>query len=280
MTTRYIWLACVFASVCAVSVSSADNQKAPGSANKTLLIAHRGEAQIAPENTQAAFHQAWKTGVKAVELDCRLTKDNKIICIHDANAKRTGGADLEVKDTDSAELRKLDAGKWKDERYAGEKMPFLEEVIDSLPKDCTILCEVKSGVEILPHLRDILQKHDKQYQVAVICFNIDVCAGAKKMMPRRQVYYLKQAPKDPETGKFLPYDEDNLIKTALDHNLDGLDLKHTVMSQAFVDRAKAAGLKVFVYTCDKVADAKRVISFGVDGITTNRAAWLAEQLAE
>ncbi|MGI6294508.1 MAG: glycerophosphodiester phosphodiesterase family protein [Armatimonadota bacterium] len=279
MRTLALWVICITAAACAGQAHATETTAAAKSKN-VLLIAHRGEAKIAPENTQAAFHQAWNTGVKAVELDVRLTKDNKIICSHDANTKRTSGVDLVVKDTDSAALRKLDVGSFKSEKYKGEKMPFLEEVIATLPRDCTILCEVKSGVEILPYLRDVLEKNDKRYQVAVICFNLDVCAGAKKLMPRRQVYYLKQAPKDPDTGAFLPYDEELVIKECLDNKLDGMDLKYSVINKAFVDKAASVGLKMFVYTCDQVADAQRVIDFGVVGITTNKAAWLTEQLAK
>jgi glycerophosphoryl diester phosphodiesterase len=77
------------------------------------LIAHRGASQAAPENTLAAFRLAWKEGADGIEGDFRLSKDGKIVCIHDADTKRANGAKFVVADTDSHVLRKLDVGKWK-----------------------------------------------------------------------------------------------------------------------------------------------------------------------
>ncbi len=54
-----------------------------------LIIAHRGESFIAPENTLAAINLAWKNGAKAVEIDVQITSDNEIVVIHDKNTKRS-----------------------------------------------------------------------------------------------------------------------------------------------------------------------------------------------
>ena len=136
MTLKSIWFACAIAALVAM----------PGGAtgrHKMVLMAHRGESFIAPENTLSAFKMAWDKGAKAVELDCYLTKDHKIVVMHDASTKRTGGVDLVAKDTDSAELRKLDLGKWKGEQFAGEKMPFLSEVLATIPKGGKLFVEIK-----------------------------------------------------------------------------------------------------------------------------------------
>ena len=274
---RLLLVACLVGATCVSTAGTAPKQ---AKTKLPLLIAHRGEAGIAPENTVAAFDLAWKSGVKAVELDCRLTKDKKIICLHDANTKRTSGVDLVVSKTDSARLRQLDVGKWKDAKYAGEKIPFLADVIASLPSDCMILCEVKTDSAILPYLKEVLENSTNRSRVTIISFHVDVCSGIKKMLPSQRVYLLKQAPKNPDTGKFMPYDEDELLDICRKHKLDGLDLKHTMMTQAFIRRANAHGLKVFVYTCDKLADVQRAIDIGAEEITTNRAASILQELAK
>ena len=83
--------------------------------SQVSIIAHRGASWLAPENTVAASRLAWDLGADAVECDIWLSKDNRIICIHDATTKRTTGEDFRVSETDSETLRKLDAGSFKDD---------------------------------------------------------------------------------------------------------------------------------------------------------------------
>ncbi|MBP7142276.1 MAG: hypothetical protein KBA71_10245 [Opitutaceae bacterium] len=248
--------------------------KAP---NPVLMVAHRGESHLAPENTLAAFNLAWARGVPAIEFDCFLTTDKRIIVIHDGNAKRTGGADLVIGETSSQELRKLDVGRWKGEAFTGEKMPFIEEVLATIPEHGIAYCEVKCGPEILPLLREAIDRSGKRSRITIISFKLDVCAGAKKLMPDLPVFLLKAPDKDPKSGASLPYD-DSLIQTCLSHHLDGLDLQYEKITRALVGKSHAAGLKLIAWTCDDVDVARRLVADRVDGITTNRAAWLAGQL--
>ena len=60
------------------------------------IVAHRGASHVAPENTIAAFRQAWREGADAIEGDFHLTKDGNIVCIHDADTKRTAGVSRSV----------------------------------------------------------------------------------------------------------------------------------------------------------------------------------------
>ena len=80
--------------------------------SKPLLIAHRGGSREAPENTLAAFHQAWQQGADGIEADFRLTRDGRVVCLHDAGTGRTAGIDIAVAEATFAELRRLDVGSW------------------------------------------------------------------------------------------------------------------------------------------------------------------------
>src|SRR3954470_5431765 len=125
---------------------------ADASAKKPVeFCAHRGESHDAPENTMAAYRLAWER-TDAAELDVHLTKDGKLILSHDADTARcTGGAHkLVIKDTTADELRKLDVGSWKDPKYAGEKMPLLEEIVATIPEGKRLFIEVKIGPEAIP----------------------------------------------------------------------------------------------------------------------------------
>src|SRR5256886_17013132 len=85
------------------------------------IIAHRGASHDAPENTLAAIRLAWQQQADAVEVDVQLSKDGKLVVIHDDNTKRSGRFARKVNALTLDELRKLDVGRWKGNRWAGEK---------------------------------------------------------------------------------------------------------------------------------------------------------------
>ena len=102
---------------------------------RPLVVAHRGASHDAPENTMRAFDRAWDLGADGIEGDFRLSKDGHIVAMHDADTMRvTGGsANLNVASSTLAELRGLDVGKWKGERFSGERIPTFAEIIKSVP---------------------------------------------------------------------------------------------------------------------------------------------------
>ncbi|MGI6296007.1 MAG: glycerophosphodiester phosphodiesterase family protein [Armatimonadota bacterium] len=244
-----------------------------------ILTAHRGESYIAPENTLTALQLAWDWGAVSVELDVHMSRDGKIMVSHDGNTMRTAGVDLEIKDTDSSELRKLDVGKWKDEKYAGEKMPFLEEALAQIPAgEARLLLEIKCGVDALPAIRDILDASGKRSQVIPISFGLDVVTESKKMMPDLETLLIRSCARDPQTGERVPYGPE-LIQTALDANLDGLNLQYHTMTQEYADAVRDAGLILWTWTSNDLEIAKAQIPFGAARFGTDRRRWMAEQLA-
>jgi len=140
---RYIALAllCLFI----VSIS--------GCTKSVEIIAHRGASYLAPENTMASVMLGWEKGAD-VEVDIHLSKDERILVSHDSSTKRTGKIDLNIKETTSLELRKLDVGSFKSEKYANEQIPFLADVIDTIPPGRKLYIEIKCGKEVLPILRE------------------------------------------------------------------------------------------------------------------------------
>ncbi len=78
--------------------------------NSVQIIAHRGESYSAPENTLAAVTLAWQRNADAVEVDVHLSKEGRLVVIHDDNTRRTAGVDRKVREQTLAELKALDAG--------------------------------------------------------------------------------------------------------------------------------------------------------------------------
>lgn len=242
------------------------------------FVAHRGESFDAPENTLAAFQLAWEREVSTIELDVHLTKDGQLIVCHDPNTKKTTGVEKAIKDCTLAELRTLDAGSWKGERFAGEKLPTLAETLATIPERGRCFIELKTGPEAVPALVKVVEASGKRpEQLAIISFNPESIAEAKRMLPQHPAYWIVSVKTDNTTGELVPTVEE-LIARAKAIKADGLDLS-VPPTPDYVEPIKAAGLKLFVWTVNDVAIARKWVELGVDGITTDRAAWLKEQLA-
>lgn len=243
-----------------------------------ILTAHRGESYVAPENTLAAFKLAWDWGAQATELDVHMSLDGRIMVMHDGHTGRTAGDDLAIKDTHSSELRRLDVGKWKGDEYAGERIPFLEEALDIMPPGRDLLVEVKCGADALPAIKDILDASGKRSQVLSISFDLEVMRESKKLMPDLETVWIRSTPRDPETRERLPYSAD-LIQTALDAGLDGLNIEYHTVTREYATAVRAAGLKLWTWTSDDPEIVRQQIELGAVRFGTNRRKWMAEQLA-
>lgn len=242
------------------------------------IIGHRGASHDAPENTLAAFRLCWEQKADAGELDIYLSKDAEVVVIHDAKTKRTTGVDRPVAEQTWEELKSQDAGKWKDAKFAGERIPRLADALATVPTGRKIFIEIKCGLEVLEPLKKCLSGSGcKPEQLVIIGFNFETMRAAKQQFPKLPVYWIVSYSADKKTGQFPNADE--LAAKAKAAGLDGLDLEAKFpLDGAAVGRIKATGLRLYTWTVDDPEVARRWVSAGVDGITTNRPQWLREQL--
>lgn len=237
------------------------------------IIAHRGASYLAPENTLASVKLAYATGADAAEIDIHLSKDKEILVIHDKDTKRTaGGKNLSIKDTESAELRKLEVGSWKDKKFKGEKIPFLDEVLALVPEGKKLVIELKTGPEILPYLQQQIQKSGIEERLILISFSKDAIVQAKELMPAIPAYWLLH--------NYSEYSLEAAIQIAKANKLDGLDVHYKLVIQSFMQKMEENQLDVYVYTVNNPRVAKSLATLGVKGITTDRPQWLKEQLED
>jgi len=246
-----------------------------GCTKSVEIIAHRGASYLAPENTMASVMLGWEKGAD-VEVDVRLSKDNRILVIHDSSTKRTGEIDLKVKEATSQELRKLDVGRFKSEEYAGEQIPFLADIIETIPPGRKLYVEIKCQKQVLPILRKLIIQSGKMSQIVIIGFDLETVAMSKELIDV-PTYWLKGTEKDKETEEWIPHDP-QLVQIAKNKGLDGLDVHYAGVTKDFMDAVKASAQKLYVWTVDEPEEAIRLVKLGVDGITTNRPAWLRKQL--
>lgn len=245
------------------------------------IVAHRGASHDAPENTLAAFRLAWQQDADAIEGDFHLSKDGRVVCIHDASTKRTADRDLKVAESTLAELQKLDVGSRKAPEYAGERIPTLEDVLATVPAGKRIFIEIKCGPEILPGIeKALLAARLKPEQAVIICFKADIIAAAKKRLPDRKAMWLTSLPKGKTGDNRSPAAKSVLAE--LDRiEADGVDCNAQAgIEKDFAQALRQAGREFHIWTVDSPAVAKHFAQLGVDSITTNRPAFLREQLGQ
>ncbi|MDB6024989.1 MAG: glycerophosphodiester phosphodiesterase [Verrucomicrobiales bacterium] len=253
------------------------------------IVGHRGASFDAPENSLASMKLAWVQKADGIETDISLSKDGKMVVMHDDNTKRTGGVDKKIADHTWDELKDIDIGKWKGPQFTGEKIPTLESFFATIPDGKCIFTEIKLKDSVqgadFEKAKAILDELDKAMtasgkkpnQLRIITFHYNMAKAAKERFPKHPVYWLAGYTKDKKTGK-LP-DIDELIQKAKDAKVDGLDLNSGFpMNKAFVKKVHKAGLKLYTWTVDDPEVARAEKKAGVDGITTNRPEFLRAEL--
>jgi glycerophosphoryl diester phosphodiesterase len=245
-----------------------------------FIVAHRGASADAPENTLGAFRLAWEQGADGIEGDFRLTADGRIVCIHDADTVRVAGQRLVVKDTNFDELKSLDVGGWKGEKWQGERVPTLEEVLAIVPAGKKIFIELKTGPEIVEPLAAVLANTSLAAdQIVIISLDEDVVAACKQRMPQFKCHWLTGY-KQQEDGAWTP-EAAEVIESIHRCQADGLgtEAKSEQMNEEFVRQLRAAGINEFhVWTVDDPATARFYEKLGAWSITTNRPAKLRQEM--
>lgn len=137
----------LFATALLVTTHQPTSAAEPG---KTRIVAHRGLLLHAPENTLSNFRACLDLRL-GFELDVERTRDGHLVCIHDATVDRTTDGRGAVADMTLDQIRQLEAGRWFDPRFAGERVPTIDEVfglIAEQPRDVLIAVDIKAeGVE-------------------------------------------------------------------------------------------------------------------------------------
>ncbi|SFE56308.1 glycerophosphoryl diester phosphodiesterase [Paenibacillus catalpae] len=239
-------------------------------ASSPIVIGHRGAAGEAPENTLASFRLAAEQGSHMVELDIHLSMDGKLIVCHDDTLDRTTDCSGAIRSLHSDVIREADAGSWFSPAFAGERVPFLEEVYDLLPEDVEINVEVKdsAGALLDEILLDYLRAENRLERTIVSSFD-------HKLLLR-----LKQA--EPELRIGLLYAADLIHHASyaalLETEVWSLHPHHGLIGAQDAEDAVAAGLHIYPYTSNHPAEWDRLVSIGVTGIITDFPGRLKEYL--
>jgi glycerophosphoryl diester phosphodiesterase len=154
------------------------------------LCAHRGGMATHPENTLPAFREALRLGAHMIEFDVRLTRDGALALMHDAKVDRTTDGEGRFSDMTLAELRRLDAGVRKDTRFAGTRIPTLEETLALMPRNVWLNCHLRQGgADVGIAAARALAKADRLHQ-AFLAAPVDAAEAARAAVPAVLICYM------------------------------------------------------------------------------------------
>jgi glycerophosphoryl diester phosphodiesterase len=238
-------------------------QKLVGSP-RLLIIAHRGNSSVAPENTLPAFQSALDANADLVELDYYHSADGIPIVIHDESLDRTtnsegifGRQGFKVGGFSIAELQNLDAGFWFDARFAGNKLPTLSQSLDLIQSKSVTLIERKGGdAQTLVRL---LEEKGLLDRVVVQAFDWKFVTACRKLSPQLALATLHGKPATEE-----------LIRNAANTGANVIVWDHEKITPEQIGLIHQLGKKAWVYTVDKTQRAEQLMAAGIDGIITNK----------
>jgi len=229
------------------------------------VAAHRGGGTLAPENTLAAIDTGAHLGHTMVEFDAKLSADGVAFLLHDDTVNRTSNGRGRAARMRYDALSALDAGSWRDARFAGERMPTLEQAAAR----CMAL-SITANVEIKPCAgRDV----DTGRQVAEETARWWAGAAPAPLLSSFSFAALAAA-RDAASGVRrgilfgrVPADWREQAATL---GCVSLHVNHRRLDEALVARIKDAGFFVLAYTVNDPERARRLVRWGVDTVCTDR----------
>jgi glycerophosphoryl diester phosphodiesterase len=232
-------------------------------AAEPLIIAHRGASAHALENSLAACALAVDHAADGIEVDVQLTRDGRVVLMHDATLARMTGNPRKVSDLTLPELRR--------ERLPdGQSIPLLEELFDTLGDGTLYNIELKGfgwrDRGLVDRVAESICQHKLEAYTLISSFNPLLVRRATRALPATVAVALLRAPG-------LLQHTYLLARAAVDNP------QHSLINQRYAAWAAARGLHTFAWTVDDVAEAKRVLALGVNGLISNDPARLRAGLA-
>ena len=231
------------------------------------VVAHRGAAGKAPENTLAAIRQAITDGSDWVEIDVQETADGEVIVIHDSDFMKLAGVDLKVWDGTLAQIRDIDVGSWFDPRFSDERVPTLVEVLEEAKGKARVVIELKyygHDQQLEQRVVDIVEQTGMTDKIAIMSLKYAAVQKMHALRPEWSIGLLSAT----AIGDLASLDADFLaVATGM-------------ATPGFIRRSHEQGKQVFVWTVNDAVTLSRMMSLGVDGIITDEPALAREVIAD
>jgi glycerophosphoryl diester phosphodiesterase len=240
-------------------------------------MAHRGHRSAFPEQTMPAFRAAIELGATAIEADLQMTRDGRLVMMHDLTLDRTtdGAGPVSARTWD--EISRLDAGSWFDPAFAGCRVPLAEELLDlALETDTTLCLEVKGNPTTAPDtataLAYLLRARAVVDRVFMSSFDHEALLAAQTVVDD-----LLLAPERLPDG--AEPDPDEAVRQARRLRATALQHRWEHLTPAVVEALHAAGIAVWAWPTDTEESIEACIGLGVDAVIGDDVAWLLATVA-
>jgi glycerophosphoryl diester phosphodiesterase len=248
----------------AISFSLLDDIQA---ADDLIIVAHRGAAGKAPENTLASVKQAMEDKTDWVEIDVQESRDGYIVVVHDSDFMKLAKNDLKVWDGTLAQIQAIDIGSWFSSDFSDERVPLLKDVLKAAKGKAKVVIELKyygHDQYLEQRVVDIVEEMDMVNDIAIMSLKYEGIQKVRKLRPDWTIGLLSAQ----VLGNMNAIDADFLAVNA------------SMAKPAFIRTSQEAGKKVFVWTVNDKMAMFRLMSLGVDGIITDEPALARRVIAE
>ena len=235
------------------------------------ICAHRGANATHPENTIAAFKEAIRLGAQMIEFDVQLTKDHKLIIMHDATVDRTTNGTGKVSDLTFNEIRQLDAGAWKAKAFTGEKVPTLQEALQIMPKNIWLNVHLKGSKKAGIKTAEIVIAENRILQTVVACGK-QANKTIKRLYPGIKVCNMTRLAS-----------RTNYINETIKKNSNFIQIKSSRDDKnmvADIKKLKKNGIQINYFHSEKETEVQALLDAGVDFILTDNLAVMLDAFSK
>ncbi len=235
--------------------------------SELTIVAHRGASGYAPENTMASFEEALKLKADYLELDIQMTKDGELVVIHDQTVDRTTNGTGEVREYTYEKLMELDAGAWFHKKFIGQRIPTLEEVIETFKGKIGFLIEVKNPViypNLVKKMGEVLKKCKvecpQNHEVIVQSFDFEWLETFHKDLPQIPLGLLV---------KYRIHGVSMVQVREWSSLVQYINPNKALITKKLIKQIHSYNIKVMPYTVRDKKSIKSLIDANVDGIITD-----------
>jgi len=239
---------------------------------RTLVAAHRGGAALWPENSLRAFRGAVGLGADALEFDLHLTADGEVVVLHDPTLERTTTGRGAVRDTRRAALAAVRL-RDREGRATDEPVPMFDEVLAlAAPASVEVLPEIKLGPGRQPYpgieakVLALVRARGMLARTTIQAFDAETIARLRALEPSARTMLLVPRARVERDGSSAV----EAVRWARAAGATDLGMDHRIVDASVVAAARAAGIRLSVWTVNEEADLRRVIDLGVDVVMSDR----------
>ncbi len=239
--------------------------------NNGIIIAHRGGAGLAPENTISAIKNALGMKIPGIEIDVKMTKDSVVIVFHDKTINRTTNGSGKVTEMTFSELREYSAGLWYDREFEQEKIPSLDEILNLVNGRSKLFIDVKSdskntnGIE--RKIVDLVDRFNAKSWCVILSLDDETLNNFYSLDSTLVLY--KSIICDIPLIPILIDSGINWGELTDYKNVNAFSFYNNFVTKKLVSNLHKSGYQVYVWTVNDSTEIEEFFEIGVDGVFTN-----------